>query len=307
MFITTYAVIDMASGAVLEQTGYDYDGPVAECKKGGKAPSPDPAIGQAAIENAKLGKDWLAFSRQQWEAQQPRQAEIDQYSRQFADQQLADSKFNSERARELWSDYTTTFRPIEQQVAKEAMQYDSEGRQASESAASVASVGKQFDNAMAAQARLNGRMGVNPNSGRAGAVMNDMLLNRALATSAAETNTRRDLMKTGLMLRKDAASLGRGLPGTASQTFSTGTGMGTSGQGALQGAAGQVASNNAIMGNGFSGAIAGNSSAMNGLSQQYQNQLAAWQSSQAGNNGLLGLAGNIAGAWAGSGFKVGGK
>ncbi|PHV10971.1 hypothetical protein [Chitinimonas sp. BJB300] len=307
MFITTYAVIDMASGAVLEQAGYDYAGPVAECKKGGKAPSPDPAIGQAAMENAKLGKDWLAFSRQEWEAQQPRQAEIDTYSRNFADQQLADSKFNSERAREQWSDYTSTFRPIEQQVAKEAMQYDSAGRQASESAASVATVGKQFDNALAAQARSNGRMGVNPNSGRAGAAMNDLLLNRALATSAAETNTRRDVMKTGLMLRKDAASLGRGLPGTATQTFSVGTGMGTSGQGALQGAASQVSNNNAIMGQGFSGAMGGNTSAMNGLSQQYQNQLAAWQMNQAGSNGLMGMIGNIGGAWAGNGFKFGGK
>ena len=37
MRIHTRVVIDMASGAVLEEEGYDYDGPVAECKGDGTA------------------------------------------------------------------------------------------------------------------------------------------------------------------------------------------------------------------------------------------------------------------------------
>jgi hypothetical protein len=49
MKIYTRVVIDMATSEVLEADWYDYDGPVAECKKGGKKPkTPDPAAVAAA-------------------------------------------------------------------------------------------------------------------------------------------------------------------------------------------------------------------------------------------------------------------
>ena len=33
-------------------------------KGGGSAPSPDPAIGQAALKEAQLGEEWLNFSKE---------------------------------------------------------------------------------------------------------------------------------------------------------------------------------------------------------------------------------------------------
>jgi hypothetical protein len=45
MKVYTRVVIDMATSEVLEADFYEYDGPVAECKKGGKAPkAPDPNV-----------------------------------------------------------------------------------------------------------------------------------------------------------------------------------------------------------------------------------------------------------------------
>lgn len=45
MRIYTRVVIDMATSTVLEADSYEYDGPVAECKKGGKKPkTPDPKV-----------------------------------------------------------------------------------------------------------------------------------------------------------------------------------------------------------------------------------------------------------------------
>jgi hypothetical protein len=45
MKVYTRVVIDMATSQVLEADWYEYDGPVAECKKGGKAPkAPDPNV-----------------------------------------------------------------------------------------------------------------------------------------------------------------------------------------------------------------------------------------------------------------------
>lgn len=49
MKIYTRCVIDMATSEVLEADWYEYAGPVAECKKGGKAPkAPDPNVVSAA-------------------------------------------------------------------------------------------------------------------------------------------------------------------------------------------------------------------------------------------------------------------
>lgn len=45
MKVYTRVVIDMATSEVLEADSYEYDGPIAECKKGGKAPkAPDPNV-----------------------------------------------------------------------------------------------------------------------------------------------------------------------------------------------------------------------------------------------------------------------
>ena len=61
MKVYTRVVIDMATSAVLEADWYDYDGPVAECKKGGKAPkAPDPnVVSQAQTQS---NQDTAAFN-----------------------------------------------------------------------------------------------------------------------------------------------------------------------------------------------------------------------------------------------------
>ncbi len=61
MKIYTRVVIDMATSAVLEADWYEYDGPVAECKKGGKAPkAPDPnVVSQAQTQS---NQDTAAFN-----------------------------------------------------------------------------------------------------------------------------------------------------------------------------------------------------------------------------------------------------
>lgn len=53
MKIYTRVVLDMATSEILEADSYEYDGPVAECKKGGKKPqTPDPvAVSQAQTQS----------------------------------------------------------------------------------------------------------------------------------------------------------------------------------------------------------------------------------------------------------------
>lgn len=58
------------------------------CCDAPEAPKPDPAIGQAAASNVALGKDWLDFSKQQWEAGNVRQDDYDKLIKNVVDQQV---------------------------------------------------------------------------------------------------------------------------------------------------------------------------------------------------------------------------
>lgn len=263
-------------------------------------PSPDPKIGEAAVENSQLGKDQLAFARQQYADSQDRQTKIDDYSKKFADQQLADSAFNSKQAHDQWDSYTSTFQPIEKQMAEDATNYDSPDRADAAANSAGVTATHSFDDAQEALARTQGRMGISPLSGRFGASSNTLANQRALTEAGAETTARDGVSKMGIMLRKDAAGFGRGLSGTAAQSFGVATAGGGAGQGALTGAAGTAMSAGGIMNAGFGGAMNGNSSMMNGLSQQYQDQLASYNANAHKYDGLMKLAGTVGGAYIGT-------
>ena len=86
-------------------------------------------IAAANAESARLSKEaadnQLAFSREQYDFLKPyiqRQLQIGQ---DVATQQQADSAKASDRADQQWSQYQTTFQPIEEKMAQEAMDYGS--------------------------------------------------------------------------------------------------------------------------------------------------------------------------------------
>ena len=58
-------------------------------KSSPKAPTPDPLIGQAAQGNIELGRESLAFARQQYEEGKIRQVDLDALTKQVADSALA--------------------------------------------------------------------------------------------------------------------------------------------------------------------------------------------------------------------------
>lgn len=62
------------------------------------APAPDPLIGQAAQGNIELGRESLAFARQQYEEGKIRQVDLDALTKQ-----VADSALNSQTKAEQWA------------------------------------------------------------------------------------------------------------------------------------------------------------------------------------------------------------
>ena len=281
-------------------------------KGGGSAPTPDPNIGLAALENAQLGKDWLDFAKDQFEIGNNRQEAIDKISSQISGAQLESLTHNNAMAKEQWDIYQKEYRPLEQKMLEEAQNYDSPERQAAEAAKARSEVMQNASVMQKSAQRNMQRMGVNPNSGRFQENSAAMGLDTALGAAQAENAGRQKISDMGIMLRKDAANFGRNMPGTAAQAYSVGNSAGQGAMGAALGAHGAWQGNQNIMGQGFQGAMSGNSSMAGILNQQYGNQMQGWMAQQqAGSSGaaglgsMVGMLGSAAiGAWSSKKLKI---
>ena len=90
-------------------------------KGGGSAPAPDPLIGQAAMENAQLGKEWLSFAKEQFAVGNERQEITDALTGRVIEQQLESQDKAAKRSDQQWSDYNAMYRPIERMNALDAL------------------------------------------------------------------------------------------------------------------------------------------------------------------------------------------
>ena len=100
---------------------------------------------------------------------------------------LDESKTNAGRARDQWQQYVDIFQPIENQMAQEAMEYDSPEETARREGLAAADVGRQFDVARDTTAREMGRMGVSPTSSMGRQALVDQGNEEALAKAGAVT------------------------------------------------------------------------------------------------------------------------
>jgi hypothetical protein len=163
--------------------------------------------------------------------------------------------------------YGQNFAPVENQVASDAMNWDSAGRQeamAGEAKADAIAAGTQARDAAGRQMMS---MGVNPNSGKFAATSqaNDTAV--ALAGAGAQNAARDNVRMQGVQLRQQAAQLGQqvlasgqqanslGMQATGAAQTAYGTGVSTAMQAQQQGlAAAGVGNTTASLGLGQQGA-----------------------------------------------------
>lgn len=188
---------------------------------GNDAPAPDPNIGIAAANNAAISKEALDFNKQMYEDNKPRQAATDALVKQVVDAQLAISQQNQQQAADQWDRFKTTFAPIEDKVASDAMNIDSEGELARAAGEAGANVQKQFENAKAQRDRSLVSMGVNPFSGKALVADRESQVELAGTKAAAQNNARLVARDRGISLRAGAANFGRNMPNTAANAYGT--------------------------------------------------------------------------------------
>lgn len=268
----------------------------AICFSGGKAPKADPNVGKAALKNAELGEEWLAWTKQTYAESKPRQDQMDDLSMKVAAQGLEASKFNDEQARETWKRYNDKVVPLENQVFEEAGNAGSEADQARAAGRASADVEAEMAAARQGNAREMARMGINPASARYQNTADTTGIIGSLGSAAAENNAREMARERGIVLRQNATALGKGMPMTAGATFGVSQNAGGGALGALNTAGNAQTARQGIMAQGFQGGMQGYSNQASILNTDYANRLNAYQINQSGKNAAMGALGTVAGA-----------
>lgn len=263
--IHTKVVIDMVSGAVLEEESFYYDGPVA-LAGGGKGDAPPPpdysGIAQSNAQAAQFARESaqedLAFRKTVYEESKPRQQQLYDLATQVANQQMGIATTNQSRADQQWDSYQKTYAPNELQTVADA--YGSSylddtdnaeltslisgegGLSAAATQAGLRVISKKAEDAAAMQAETKARAGVNSAYGQQARGLTRMggdpnriahaaaqLANsQSLAQVGAANNAREGVRGQMLGLRSGVANFGRNMPNTAGQAFGLATQAGNS-------------------------------------------------------------------------------
>lgn len=267
------------------------------CGKG-DAPEPDPLIGQAAMANAAVAKEALAWYKDLYANELlPMQKEQQALSRNLIERYLGTMEKQQEFAEKQNAYYESTFKPVEQQMVRDAMNYDSAENVSRRQGIAAANVQQQFSNAQQETARNLSRYGLNVNSGAFAATNERLMREAALQKAGAATGAAFDTMDRGIALRAGAANFGRNMPNTAAAYYgganqSGGMAMNTSTQ------ANQTAVNNAgVMGQGYNQFTQGMNSAGNLMLGDYNARMQGYAADQQAMGGLysgLGMLGGMA-------------
>jgi len=274
----------------------------------------DPRVGQAAMENAAIGRELAQLGREQFAYSKEMSDRFAPIYEQLLNSSIDESELNAERAADQWDQYKNIFQPIENQMAQEAVNYDSAEEVARREGLAAATVQRQFDASDAQMAREMARMGVSPTSSLGAQGMTDQANARAMARAGAVNKERNDTKLLGMSLRQDAARFGRNQTGTglaasaaALQGGQAATGI-MGAQSAQQNAGAATAGGLMSQGGGMIGSAA--NTLLNQWNSQQQMQMNAQNQQSAGLGSLVGSLGS-AGlmAWAASSkeLKEGGR
>lgn len=263
----------------------------------GEPPKPDPLIGQSAMANAEVAKENLDFYKQvYYNDVRPRQQRTDAITERIVNQGLYDQQQASRFAEEQRDDYRRIYRPLEERVAQEAADYDSQGNINRRMGIASANVNDAFTNAREQSVRALQKYGLNPNSGAFAALNSRLTTQQALANAGARTGAAFDTMDKGIALRAGAVQTGRGMPNTSAQFMGISTNAGQGAAGANASATAQANQGYGVMGQGFQGAIQGNTAAGNLAAQKSGLQMQGYGMGQETMGSLVGAGATLGAA-----------
>lgn len=179
-------------------------------------PSADPRIGEAALQQAQLGKDYLAFMQGQ-------------------------AGITNGWAAEDRDRYMSVFQPLQDDYIKKAEDYASPERKAQAANEAITDVRQQSGIARAGNERRMAAMGVNPASGRFAGEVTRGGNTEALAAAGAGNMARRQVEATGDGMMANVLNMGQGL------AVNPGTSMGLANGASNAGFSGAMQGNNSMM------------------------------------------------------------
>lgn len=235
------------------------------------APPPDYApLAEASAEAARiqagLGREQLAFAREQYDRSAPLLESI-------ANQQMAAQNEQMAQARDYYNYQRDTYRPLERSIVADAQRFNTEAYRNQLAGQAAADAGRAFGISQQQNQRAMASMGVNPNSGRFAGMQNATGLQQAAVRANAMTGARRQAEQMGYARQLDAAGLGRGLAGASAAAYG-----GASSAGSMAGQNAQSAGQN-YMGNmaiGSGTIAAGQQMQLSGLSNILNNQTSSY-------------------------------
>ena len=266
--------------------------------KGAPPPDYEPlerASAQAAAVQEKLGRDQLAFAREQYDRSAPILEGI-------ANQQMAAQSEQMAQARDYYNYQKDTYRPLERGLVADAERFNTEAYRNQVASQAAADSGRAFGIGQQQNQRAMAAMGANPNSGRFAGMQNATGLQQAAVRANAMTGARNQAQQMGYARKLDAAGLGRGLAGASAAAYG-----GASNAGSMAGGNAQSAGQNymAGMGQGAGTIGAGQNMQIQGLSSVLNAQTQSYINTQDSFMGDLGAVLGGAGALAkGGGFAA---
>jgi len=272
----------------------------------GKAPDTNPGMiesAQAARDVGKmqtdLGRETLDFYKAQYDEFKPVLMEIMQGE---MDAQAA----NKTRADEYAAYEKGTFRPVEEELVRQAKEYNTEAKREELARTAASDVSQAFGVARGQQNRQLAASGIAPNSNRFAALNQQMLTQEALARAGGQNTARSVAQDKGTALMYDAAGLGRNLATNASTAYGVSLN-------AAQGARQSAQTPGAMMGQGFQGANNAYSGAANAYGtagniygQEFNARMQGYQAKQEAQGALWKGIGGAVGMIGGAYFKADG-
>lgn len=267
---------------------------MADC--GSDVPDPDPNIGVAALRTAELGQEaWDWYKNYFSSTLAPLQAEQAQINRQAAGQALRIAADQESRAADSYAYQQGTFRPVEQAIASEALNFNRDAYRDQRAALAGAEVQSAFDASERQMNRDFARMGIAPTSGQAIAMKQGSALARAANVASASNAAREAADAVGFARLQTAAGLGRNISTDAATNAQIALSGGNTGS-AIAGRSSESArADAATVGQGVNTAISGNAAAGNLWAESSRQ---AQQGAISNNNMVGDVLGSVAGAGA---------
>lgn len=195
--------------------------------KGSSAPAPDPALVAAQIKSMGIQDSAIQSMLANSNALLPLQKE----QLQFGLDSAKTAYEQSQSDREWLLSRRDQLSGMQDSLVKEAADFNTDARREQLAGQAMADVNAAASGARDQSARAMARMGINPTSGRAGAMDQQLQLGQTVAAAGAANNARTAAREEGRALTDRAVNALAGYPAMSSQATTTGAALGGSGVG----------------------------------------------------------------------------